>query len=67
MVSDNPAYVQVTVQRIELKESIAYHTVHPDTASTHYEEIPSVGGLGEHGKCIKEEENAVYEDAAKIW
>ena len=47
MVSDNPAYQQITVQRIELKENTAYHTVHPPAASPHYENIPQVGVVGE--------------------
>ena len=47
VVSDNPAYQQITVQRIEMKENTAYHTVHLPAASPQYENIPQVGVVGE--------------------
>ena len=66
-VSDNPAYQQVTVQRIELKENSAYCTVHPAAASTHqYEDITQFRVEEKHeGECSKESGSHVYEDVSK--
>ena len=63
MVGDNPAYEQVNAQKIMLKESPVYHTVHPAATSADYEELPQFRGLGE---CGREEDNPVYEDVSKI-
>ena len=65
MVNDNPAY-QITVQRIELKENTAYHTVHPAVASPQYETIPQVGMLDKSPQCIKEKDSPDYEDVSNL-
>ena len=66
MVSDNPAYQQITVQRIELKENTAYHTVHHPAASPHYENIPQVGVVGEDEVGSRKRESPDYEDVSDL-
>ena len=66
MACDNPAYQQITVKRIELKENTAYQTVHHPAASPQYEYIPHVGVVGEDGVGSKKRESPDYEDVSDL-
>ena len=63
IVSDNPAYEQVPVKKIEtnLKENPAYHTVHPSAVSSLYEDLTHFGLMSGHNVCSREKENPDYE------